>query len=137
MSVCLRKSRKRPPADKSREPVYRGLVKLERNGWHRQLLAVPYEYGALTDQPDGGHDQRALIGLGHEAPHEVDGKPQERSRLFADKLAIDRSRTNGFPVENVDIPGDVVARRKRPQLVADELSKSQFPRHRLRFLRMQ
>ena len=45
MSVCLRKFLKRPPVDKSREPVYRGLVKLERNGWHRQLLAVPDEYG--------------------------------------------------------------------------------------------
>ena len=38
---------------------------------------MPYENIALTDQPDGGHDQRALIGRGHETPHEVDGKPQD------------------------------------------------------------
>ena len=73
---------------------------------------MTYEDIALTDQPDGGHDQRGLIGIGHEAPHQIDGKPQERSRFFAYKLAIYRSRMDGFPVENVDIPGDVVARRQ-------------------------
>ena len=97
---------------------------------------MAYENSALTDQPDGGHNQRALIGVGHEAAHEIDGKPQERSRFFADKLAIDRSRTYGFPVENVDIPGDVVARGKRPQLLADEFAKSALPRHCVGFLRM-
>ena len=70
------------------------------------------ENGTLTDQPDGGHNQRALIGLRHEAPHEIDCKSQERSCFFAYKLAIYRSWTDGFPVQNVDISGDVVARRQ-------------------------
>ena len=84
------------------------------------MLAIAYENGALTDEPDGGHSQRALIGLGHEAPHQIDRKPQEWSRFFTYKVAVYLGRLDGFPVENVDIPGDVVARGQRPQLPADE-----------------
>ena len=86
---------------------------------------MPYEDIALTDQPDGSHDQRGPIGIGHETAHEIDGKPQEWSRFLAYEPTIHRSRTDGFPVEDVDIPGDVVARGQRPELLADE-----FPRAR-------
>ena len=88
------------------------------------MLAIAYENRALTDEPDSGHSQRALIGLGHEAPHQIDRKPQEWSRFFAYKLAVYRIGLDGFPVENVDIAGDIVARGQRPQLLADELAKS-------------
>jgi hypothetical protein len=91
---------------------------------------------ALTNQPDGGHGQRSPIGIGHEAPHEVDGKTEEWSCFFAYKFAVHCSRTNRFPVEDVNKPGDVVARGKRPQLLADELTECALPRHRLRFLRV-
>ena len=71
---------------------------------------MAYENIALTDQPDGSHDQRWPISVGHEAAHEIDGKTQERSGFFAHKFAVHRSRTNGFPVEDVNMSGDVIAR---------------------------
>jgi hypothetical protein len=51
---------------------------------HREQLAMPPVSLAL--------DERAVDRLSHESPHEIDGKPQERSRFFADKFAIDRGR---------------------------------------------
>ena len=61
-------------------------------------------------------------------------KPRKGCRLFAYKLAIDRSRTDRFPVQNVNISGDIVARRQGPQLLADEFSQSALARHCLCFL---
>ena len=105
------------------------------------ILPAPYvaiadENGALTDEPDSGHGERALIGIRHEAAHEVDGKSKEWSCFFAHKFAVHRSRTNGFPVEDVNISGDVIARGQRPELLTDEFTECALPGHRLRFLRV-
>ena len=97
---------------------------------------MPYDNIALTDQPDGSHDQCGPIGIGHEAAHKIDGKAQKWSRFFAYEPTIHRMRTDRFPLQDVDIPGDVVARGQRPELLADEFTKSALPRHRLRFLRV-
>src|SRR5262245_40686607 len=97
---------------------------------------MAYDDITLADQPDGGHDERRPIGVRHEAPHQIKRKPEEWSRFFAYKLAIYRSWTDGFPVKNVDISGDVVARRQRPELLADEFTEGAFRRHRLRFPRV-
>jgi len=126
----------RPPADERRKSVDGRLAKSKRNGGHGELFAMAYEDIALTDQPHGSHDQCGPIGIGHEAAHKIDGKAQKWSRFFAYEPTIHRSRTDRFPVQDVDIPGDVVARGQRPELLADEFTKSALPRHRLRFLRV-
>ena len=41
------------------------------------MLAIAYENRALTDEPDRSHDQRALVGLGKEPPHEINGERHE------------------------------------------------------------
>jgi len=74
---------------------------------------MAYEDTALTDQPDGSRDQRGLVSVGHEATHQLHGKPQERGRFFLYKFAVHRSRTNRFPIEDMNIPGDVIARGQR------------------------
>jgi hypothetical protein len=134
VNAYLPKAADCPPADERREPVNGTLIKSERNRGHRELFAMAYEDTALTVQPDRSHDQRGPVGVRHEALHQIDSKPEERSRLFAYKLAIDRSRPDCLPVENVNISGDIVFRRQRPQLLADEFSQSALTRHCLRFL---
>src|SRR5690242_6927435 len=128
----LPKPAKRPPADQRRQPIHGTLIEGERNRGHGELFAMTYEDTALTVQPDCSHDQRRPIGVGYEAPHEINSKPQERSRFFAYKLPIDRSRPDCFPVENVNISGDIVFRRQGSQLLADEFSQSALTRHCLR-----
>jgi hypothetical protein len=36
---------------------------------------MAYEDIALTDQPNGRHNQRRPISIGHEAAQEINGKP--------------------------------------------------------------
>jgi hypothetical protein len=70
---------------------------------------MAYEDIALTDQPDGSHDRHWPIGFAHEAAHKIDGKAQKCS-IFAYEFAVHRSRTDRFPVKDVDITRDVVVR---------------------------
>ena len=97
---------------------------------------MAYEDITLADQPDSGHDQRRPIGVRHEAPHQIERKPEEWSRFFAYKLAVYRSWTDGFPVKDVNIPGHVVTGGQWPELLADKFAQSLLPRHRLGFLRV-
>src|SRR5262249_3831057 len=56
--------------------------------------------------------------------------------LFAYKLAIDRSRSDRFPIENVNIAGHIVFSGQWSELLADEFIQRAFTWHCLRFLGM-
>ena len=59
--------------------------------------------------------------------HEIDCKPQERSCFLAHEFAVYRGGTDGFPIEDVDIPADVIARGQRPELLTNEFAERALP----------
>src|SRR5208282_6424800 len=112
----------RPAADHRAEGFDSGFVEREIDRRVRKLLAVAHEYAALADEPDGGDHKRALIRIGQKAMHQVDGRAHERRRFLADELAEDRRRTHRFPVEDAEVPTELVAPNQRLKLMANEFA---------------
>ena len=88
------------------------------------MFAIADKYVTLTHQPNGSHRQSALIRFGQKSAHEINGKTHERSCLFAYEFTVHHGGLNNFPVQDVNVPADVVAGGQRPELLADKFPES-------------